>query len=278
MLKTFPKRKQVFVPQGVCKTTVPEQFSVLLSQRRRWINSTVHNLMELVLVRDLCGTFCFSMQFVVFIELVGTLVLPAAITFTFYVVIISIVRKPVPVIPLVLLALILGLPAVLIVLTAHRWSYVLWMLIYLVSLPIWNFVLPSYAYWKFDDFSWGDTRKTAGEKTKKAGIEYEGEFDSSKITMKRWGDFEKGTLPLPHLPAARSLIRLQSEDPRPHPRAGHIPNVPAPPAGPPNTLGTKNRAMSCIPIFRCMIHLYRARILGMQKSIGWRTSLHCMLI
>ena len=192
MLKTFPKRKQVFVPQAVCKTTVPEEFSVLLSQRRRWINSTVHNLMELVLVRDLCGTFCFSMQFVVFVELVGTLVLPAAITFTFYLIIISIVRKPVPVIPLVLLALILGLPAVLIVLTAHRWSYVLWMLIYLLSLPIWNLVLPSYAYWKFDDFSWGETRKTAGEKTKKAGLEYEGEFDSSKITMKRWGDFEKG--------------------------------------------------------------------------------------
>ena len=94
-------------------------------------------------------------------------------------------------IPLVLLALILGLPAVLIVLTAHRWSYVVWMLIYLASLPIWNFILPTYAFWKFDDFSWGDTRKTAGEKTKKAGIEYEGEFDSSKITMKRWGEFEK---------------------------------------------------------------------------------------
>ena len=192
MLKTFPKRKQVFIPQAVCKTTVPDSFSVLLSQRRRWINSTVHNLMELVLVRDLCGTFCFSMQFVVFIELIGTLVLPAAITFTIYLIIISIVSKPTPVIPLVLLALILGLPAILIVLTAHRWSYVLWMLIYLFSLPIWNLVLPSYAYWKFDDFSWGETRKTAGEKTKKAGIEYEGEFDSTKITMKRWGDFEKG--------------------------------------------------------------------------------------
>lgn len=85
MLRTFPKRKQVFVPQAVCKTTVPDSFSVLLSQRRRWINSTIHNLMELVLVRDLCGTFCFSMQFIVFIELIGTLVLPAAIAFTFYV-------------------------------------------------------------------------------------------------------------------------------------------------------------------------------------------------
>ena len=85
MLRTFPKRKQVFIPQAVCKTVVPESFSVLLSQRRRWINSTVHNLMELVLVRDLCGTFCFSMQFVVGIDLVSTLVLPAALAFTFYV-------------------------------------------------------------------------------------------------------------------------------------------------------------------------------------------------
>lgn len=85
MLRTFPKRKQVFVPQAVCKTVVPDEFMVLLSQRRRWINSTIHNLMELVLVRDLCGTFCFSMQFIIFIELVGTVVLPAAIAFTIYV-------------------------------------------------------------------------------------------------------------------------------------------------------------------------------------------------
>ncbi|KEZ44618.1 Chitin synthase 4 [Scedosporium apiospermum] len=191
MLRTFPKRKQVFVPQAVCKTTVPDTFSVLLSQRRRWINSTIHNLMELVLVRDLCGTFCFSMQFVVFIELIGTLVLPAAIAFTFYVVIISIINSPPQIIPLVLLGLILGLPAVLIVVTAHSWTYMGWMVIYLFSLPVWNFVLPTYSFWKFDDFSWGDTRKTADEKVKKGGIEYEGEFDSSKITMKRWAEFER---------------------------------------------------------------------------------------
>lgn len=68
------------------------------------------------------------------------------------------------------------------------------MMIYLVSLPIWNFVLPTYAYWKFDDFTWGDTRKTDGE-TKKGGHEDDGEFDSSKITMKRWQDFEHGRRP-----------------------------------------------------------------------------------
>ena len=110
---------------------------------------------------------------------------------TLDIVIISIVNSPPQIIPLILLALILGLPAVLIVVTAHSWSYVVWMFIYLLSLPVWNLVLPTYAFWKFDDFSWGDTRKTAGEKTKKAGLEYEGEFDSSKITMKRWAEFER---------------------------------------------------------------------------------------
>ena len=84
----------MFVPKAACKTVVPDKFKVLLSQRRRWINSTVHNLFELVLVKDLCGTFCFSMQFVIFIELIGTLVLPAAITFTIYVIIVAIVSKP----------------------------------------------------------------------------------------------------------------------------------------------------------------------------------------
>lgn len=100
---------------------------------------------------------------------------------------------PAPVIPLILLALILGLPGALIVVTAHRVSYVLWMLIYLISLPIWNLVLPTYAYWHFDDFSWGDTRMTEGEAkgAGKGGHEGDGEFDSSKITMKRWGDFEQ---------------------------------------------------------------------------------------
>lgn len=79
----------------------------------------------------------------------------------------------------------------LIVVTAHRVSYVLWMFVYLLSLPIWNFVLPVYAFWHFDDFSWGDTRQTSDGKEKKGGHDIEGEFDSSKITMKRWGDFEQ---------------------------------------------------------------------------------------
>ncbi|KAI8384045.1 chitin synthase-domain-containing protein [Blakeslea trispora] len=193
MLKAFPKRKMVFVPQAVCKTVVPDTFSVLLSQRRRWINSTVHNLLELVLIRDLCGTFCFSMQFVVFMELVGTVVLPAAISFTLYLVIISFFVRPVPVVPLLLLAAILGLPAILIAFTTRKMVYIGWMGVYLLSLPIWNFVLPAYAYWHFDDFSWGQTRMIEGE-GKEDHSRREGEFDSTGITMRRfdeWARYER---------------------------------------------------------------------------------------
>lgn len=191
MLKTFPKRKMIFCPQAVCKTIVPDTFSVLLSQRRRWINSTVHNLAELLLVRDLCGTFCFSMQFVVFMELAGTLVLPAAIAFTIYLIIDAIINihNP-PVIPLILLGIILGLPGLLIVVTSRKVAYLGWMFVYLCSLPIWNFVLPAYSFWHFDDFSWGQTRMVAGEKRGGHG-DKEGEFDSSHIVMKRWAEFER---------------------------------------------------------------------------------------
>ena len=81
MLRTFPKRKQVFIPQAVCKTTVPDKFMVLLSQRRRWINSTVHNLGELVFLEQLCGFCCFSMRFIVMIDLLSTLTQPVTVAY-----------------------------------------------------------------------------------------------------------------------------------------------------------------------------------------------------
>jgi len=207
MLRTFPKRKMIFVPQALCKTIVPDEFKVLLSQRRRWINSTVHNLMELVLVRDLCGTFCFSMQFVVGMELFGTAVLPAAIVFTVYLIVdlvlviikaqqvsvnntLSYVWEHGPVMPLVMLFCVLGLPGVLVMLTSQKVIYVLWMFVYLFGLPVWNFILPVYAFWHFDDFSWGETRKVQGDNgddhSKKEGV-----FDASSVPLKRWHEYEK---------------------------------------------------------------------------------------
>ena len=133
------------------------------------------------------------MQFVVGMELAGTLVLPAAISFTLYLVIVSIIPGGTnTTIPLVLLGIILGLPGLLIVITTRKFSYVGWMLIYLISLPVWNGILPTYAFWHFDDFSWGQTRMTQGETAADADHgDKKGEFDSSGIVMKRWVEFER---------------------------------------------------------------------------------------
>ncbi|KAJ3139732.1 hypothetical protein HK101_003621, partial [Irineochytrium annulatum] len=193
LLRNFPKRKMVFVPKAICRTVVPDEFRVLLSQRRRWINSTVHNLLELVLVRDLCGVFCFSMQFVVLLELIGTIVLPAAICFTIYLILKLIISAVVDVVPVLMLIAILGLPGFLIVITSGKLVYVGWMLIYLLALPIWNFVLPAYAFWHFDDFSWGETRKVEGETKADAGGHgtKEGTFNVEDVILMRWEDWER---------------------------------------------------------------------------------------
>jgi len=198
MIRTFPARKMMFCPQARCRTLVPDEFAVLVSQRRRWINSTIHNLMELVRVPNLCGTFCFSMQFVVFMELMGTIVLPIAITLTYSLIINSILHPPKDfsdAIPLILLAAILGLPALLILATSRKVSYVFWMLIYLVALPVWNFVLPLYAFWHFDDFSWGETRKVEGEaKSQGHDAGPTAAIDSNTIPHRRWEDWERSRL------------------------------------------------------------------------------------
>ncbi|KAJ7142457.1 chitin synthase-domain-containing protein [Mycena epipterygia] len=72
---------------------------------------TIHNVAELDLVRDLCRTFCFSLQFVVGMELAGTLFLPATISLTLYLIIESIVPHHAnATISLILLSFVLALP------------------------------------------------------------------------------------------------------------------------------------------------------------------------
>lgn len=127
MLRTFPRRQMIFVPQAKCRTVVPNSFKVLLSQRRRWINSTIHNLMELALVSDLCGIACLSMQFVVLIDLFSSIVLPAAVVLlVFFFVNLGMSDSP-QYQPLFILLATLGLPALLILLTAKKVSYIGWM-------------------------------------------------------------------------------------------------------------------------------------------------------
>ncbi|KAJ3214456.1 hypothetical protein HDU67_001641 [Dinochytrium kinnereticum] len=194
MLRTFPRRKMMFVPKALCRTVVPDDFKTLLSQRRRWINSTIHNLMELVKLRNLCGTFCFSMQFVVFMDLIGTAILPISLCLTYYLIYVSAAKNKYTDVASYLnlgaLVFVIFMPAILVILTSRKMSYILWMMLYLIALPVWQFVLPLYAFWNFDDFSWGATRQVAGAGKDTGHGDSEGDFDPSVVPFRRWEDYE----------------------------------------------------------------------------------------
>lgn len=81
VLKHFPSYKTKFVRDAFAQTIAPDSAKVLLSQRRRWINSTIHNLAELVFLDQLCGFCCFSMRFVVFIDLLSTIIAPVTVAY-----------------------------------------------------------------------------------------------------------------------------------------------------------------------------------------------------
>lgn len=190
MTKHFPQMSYKFVPDAYAATAAPEAFSVLLSQRRRWINSTVHNLVELSFLKDLCGFCCFSMRFVVFIDLFGTLILPATTVYLGYLIYrVASHSGQFPLISIVLIAAVYGLQALIFILK-RQWQHIGWMIIYLLAFPIYSFILPVYSFWKQDDFSWGTTRIVIGEKGNRQVVALEDDgFDPRSIPLQRWNDY-----------------------------------------------------------------------------------------
>ncbi|KAJ5627137.1 Chitin synthase 6 [Penicillium herquei] len=190
MTKHFPTMRYKFLPDAYASTAAPETWGVLVSQRRRWINSTIHNLVELAALKDLCGFCCFSMRFVVLVDLLGTIILPATCVYLGYLVyLIASGTGPFPLISIIMLAGIYGLQAIIFILK-RQWQHIGWMIIYLLAFPIYSFVLPLYSFWKQDDFTWGSTRVVIGEKGSKRVIAVEDEsFDPRSIPLQRWDDY-----------------------------------------------------------------------------------------
>lgn len=207
MTKHFPYMSYKFIPDAYASTAAPETWSVLVSQRRRWINSTVHNLFELVFLKEMCGFCFFSMRFVVFIDLFGTIILPATCAYLGYL-IYRIAKRdgPFPLISVVMIAAVYGLQA-LIFTIKRQWQHIGWMIIYIIAFPVYSFILPIYSFWKQDDFTWGSTRVVLGEKgsSKVVQIEDEG-FNPRSIPMQRWDDYAQ----LNNLPGRRGPSMEQS--------------------------------------------------------------------
>lgn len=66
------------------------------------------------------------------------------------------------------------------------------MIVYILAIPVFSFLIPIYAFWHFDDFSWGNTRIVVGEKGQKKAVgPEEGAFDPDTIPTKPWSQHEQ---------------------------------------------------------------------------------------
>ncbi|CCM00474.1 uncharacterized protein FIBRA_02507 [Fibroporia radiculosa] len=191
LLKHFPTYRTKFTPTAVARTIAPESWRVLFSQRRRWINSTVHNLCELAFLPELMGFCCFSMRFFIFIDLLGTLILPATVVYLFYLIItVATGKAAFPLISIIMIAVVYGLQAI-IFLIKREFMLIGWMVVYILSYPVYSFFLPIYSFWCMDDFSWGNTRLVVGEGNNKKVIMNDDEkFDDSMIPLKKFSEYE----------------------------------------------------------------------------------------
>ncbi|KAH8750572.1 class V chitin synthase [Diaporthe sp. PMI_573] len=189
MTKHFPYMAYKFTGDAYCQTAAPETWSVLLSQRRRWINSTIHNLVELMWLKDMCGFCCFSMRFVVLIDLTGTIILPATTIYLGYLIYrVASHSGQFPMISIIMIAAVYGLQALIFILK-RQWQHIGWMIIYIMAYPVYSFILPIYSFWNQDNFSWGNTRIVIGEKGQKQIVAVDDEgFDPRSIPLQRWDD------------------------------------------------------------------------------------------
>jgi chitin synthase len=65
------------------------------------------------------GVFCVSMQFVILLELIGTVIMPAAIIYLIVLVLEALITGAPAVMPLILMGLSLSLPGLIILLTTR---------------------------------------------------------------------------------------------------------------------------------------------------------------
>ncbi|KAI9671658.1 MAG: hypothetical protein M1831_003186 [Alyxoria varia] len=190
LLKFHGKYKTKYINRAHAWTIAPDSWTVFMSQRRRWINSTVHNLIELIPLQQLCGFCCFSMRFVVFLDLLSTLMQPAIVGYLVYLFVqLGLHTSVVPLTAFILLGAIYGLQAIIFIIR-RKWEMVGWMIIYIIATPIFGFALPLYSFWHMDDFSWGNTRVVTGEKGQKVVVSDEGKFDPNSIPRKRWEEYQ----------------------------------------------------------------------------------------
>jgi chitin synthase len=129
ILEHFPYMKTTFVVDAKCNTCAHDDWSVLLSKKRRRIHATIHNLFELLVAGKVYSFSSLSTRLVAVLGLLATLVQPSALLYAAFLVAMAIVRhdmSPFPVVSLTMLAAVYAFQVVFFV-VCKGWRHLGWM-------------------------------------------------------------------------------------------------------------------------------------------------------
>ena len=80
----------------------------------------------------------------------------------------------------------------IILVVKRKYQYLMWIVLYMIAgMPIYSVVLPVYAFWHFDDFSWGSTRQVKAEKGVQEDTEYDPLQQAKAMAMKPFQELEQ---------------------------------------------------------------------------------------
>ncbi|KAJ4408296.1 hypothetical protein N0V91_003300 [Didymella pomorum] len=141
---------------ATCTTTVPDNLSVLLDQRRRWTNSLIHCHFAHLNVPPFEASFWthIRLYFVLFCELFMVFILPLALPAGLALAIISVLLTPYA--WAILLAFLL-IPVILCTICMD-WTYIPFYLPFFPMIAVFSIIIPLYSLWYQDNIKWGKTR------------------------------------------------------------------------------------------------------------------------
>jgi cellulose synthase/poly-beta-1,6-N-acetylglucosamine synthase-like glycosyltransferase len=141
---------------ATCTTTVPDNLSVLLDQRRRWTNSLIHCHFAHLNVMPFEASFWTNcrMLLVLGCELFMVFILPLALPAGVALAIISVLLTPHA---WIILLVFLLIPVFLCILCLD-WTYIPFYLPFFPMIGMFSIVIPIFSMWNQDNIKWGKTR------------------------------------------------------------------------------------------------------------------------
>jgi cellulose synthase/poly-beta-1,6-N-acetylglucosamine synthase-like glycosyltransferase len=141
---------------ATCTTTVPDNLSVLLDQRRRWTNSLIHcHFAHLnVLPFEASPWPNLRLLFVISAELFMVFILPLALPAGLVLAVVSVLLTNYA--WAILLAFFL-IPVALCIL-CNDWRYIPFYLPFFPMIAVFSIIIPLFSVWKQDNVRWGKTR------------------------------------------------------------------------------------------------------------------------